>query len=282
MNMIRMNEGLSEDAMRNIAPSIFASAPHGNTSERYVYLPTIDIVRAMIQENFHPMEVRQSRSKDATRRDFTRHMIRFRRPDLKAKQVGDTLPEVVLVNAHDGSSSYQLSAGLFRLVCSNGMMVADAMFESVRIKHTGDALKQVIEGSYRVIDGAVKALDAPKKWAAIPLTEKERLNFAEGAHYYRFAKEKEGGELVVDTPITPQQLLIPRRSEDNTSDLWTTFNVIQENLIRGGLSATRLDPSVRRGRRRVTTRAVTGIDQDMKLNKALWLIAQKFAELKGA
>lgn len=277
MNSIRMNEALTIERMREIAPSIFAMGAHPSRSERYTHLPTIDIVKALMAKNFLPFSISQSRSREDTGRDYVKHMIRFRHPEQKAIGVGDTIPEVVMINSHDGSSSYQLSAGLFRLVCSNGMMVADQMFESIRVRHTGDVLKEVVKASYRVVKESVKALEAPRKWAAINLSPKERLAFAEGAHHYRFA-DNEGN---VNTPITPDQLLHARRSEDASHDLWSTMNVVQENLIRGGLTGSRIDPNTRRGRRRITTRPVTGIDQDVKLNKALWLLAAKMEEAKS-
>jgi hypothetical protein len=105
---------------------------------------------------------------------------------------------------------------------------------------------------------------------------RERAAFAEAAHTLRFA-DAEG---VVDTPIQPAQLLVPRRHDDTGQDLWRTFNVVQENVMRGGLTAMRRDHHSRP--RRVTTRAVNGIDQDVRLNKALWTLAERMAELKAA
>lgn len=83
----------------------------------------------------------------------------------------------------------------------------------------------------------------------------------------------------VETPIQADALLLPRRSEDRSTDLWTTFNVVQENAIRGGLSAWGRDANNQR--RRYTSREITGIDQDVKVNRALWLLGERMAQLKG-
>jgi len=78
------------------------------------------------------------------------------------------------------------------------------------------------------------------------------------------------------------QLLAPRRSEDNGNDLWRTFNRIQENALRGGMKARNATDEMGRRGRRVSTREVKGIDQDVKLNRALWQLAERMAELKQA
>jgi Domain of unknown function (DUF932) len=114
------------------------------------------------------------------------------------------------------------------------------------------------------------------QWQNLQPTSGEQNAFAEAAHELRFA-DLEGK---VETPITPAQLLItPRRSADSGNDLWHTFNRVQENTIRGGITAWGRDANNQR--RRTTTREVKGIDQDVKLNRALWMLTEKMAELKG-
>jgi len=155
--------------------------------------------------------------------------------------------------------------------------VVDAgSISTFRVPHKGDVIGKVIEGAFTVIQESVRALDAPRTWTGIPVTEPERLVFAEAAHHMRFADA--AGE--VTTPVKPTQLLAPRRAGDTAKDLWTTFNVIQENVIRGGLRAIRYEQG--RRPRRVTTREVGSIDADVKLNKALWILAEGMARLKAA
>jgi hypothetical protein len=276
-NIKRNAEPLSEDRMRQLAPSIFADDKHDSRSARYTYIPTIDVVRGLVKEGFHPVAVRQSNTRDESRADFTKHMIRFRRDGAQYSAVGQTLPEVVLVNSHDGTSSYQLDAGLFRLVCLNGMVVNSGALAHIKVPHKGDVLGQVIEGAFEVIDSSVKALEAPREWSQLQLAPPERAALAEAAHVLRFA-DAEGN---VSTPIKPDQLLHARRFDDRQNDLWTTFNAVQENVIRGGLSAWGRNETTGRPRR-VTTREVKGIDQDIRLNKALWTLAERMAQIKAA
>jgi hypothetical protein len=193
-----------------------------------------------------------------------------------AYTVGDTVCEILLKNANDGTSAYDLMAGLFRIRCLNSMVAQIGTIESVKVRHSGDVGHKVIEGTYSVLKEAQKALAAPADWSRLSLDRDERQAFAEAAHILRFA-DSDGN---TETPIQPAQLLIPRRRDDTSADLWTNFNVIQENVIRGGLHGIGRDANNRR--RRVTTRAVNGIDQDVKLNRALFTLAAKMAELKGA
>jgi len=264
--------------VRQYAPSAFATHAHESRSDRYTYIPTINVIEGMIKAGFQPFSASQSRSRIEGKAEFTKHMIRFRHMDLTSPMVvGDIIPEVVLVNSHDGTSAYKLIAGMFRLVCSNGLMVADSTTASVSVMHKGNIVADVIDASNGIITSSQKALNAASAWSNLQLTDGEQSAFAEAAHTVRFA-DAEGK---VTTPITAAQLLRPRRSDDNGADLWKTFNRVQENVIKGGLHGIQRDANGRR-LRAVSTRQVKGIDQDVKLNRALWTLAERMAELKAA
>ncbi|MER9768921.1 DUF945 domain-containing protein [Mesorhizobium sp. M0189] len=271
-----IGRALTEDELRRSAPSVFALAAHDSRSERFQPIPTIEIVRALAKEGFHVVGAKQSGTRDESRKEFTKHLLRLRRLDnLAAHTVGDTVCEILLKNANDGTSAYDLMAGLFRIRCLNSMVSQTATLDSLKVRHSGDVAGKVIEGTFTVLDAAQKALAAPQDWSTVKLEREEQTILAEAAHVLRFA-DADGN---VETPIQPAQLLIPRRHDDRSADLWTQFNVVQENVIRGGLHGIGRDANNRR--RRVTTRAVNGIDQDVKLNKALWLLGARMAELKG-
>lgn len=267
---------LTEDELFKLAPSIFQTEAHDSRSERFRPIATIETVRALMKEGFSPVGARQAVARMDDRRDYTKHMIRFRRMDGRSYNVGDTVHEIILKNANDGSSAYDLMSGLFRVRCLNSLVTQTSTLDSIKVRHSGDVVSKVIEGTYRVVNEAERALEAPQKWGAIALKPEENLAFAEAAHVLRFA-DAEGN---ITTPVQPAQLLRPRRVDDQARDLWTTFNVVQENVIRGGLTARGRDANGRS--RRSTTRPVNGIDQDVKLNKALWVLAQKMGELKAA
>ncbi len=269
---------MSEEELHKVAPSIFATVAHESRSDRFQPIPTIEILRALQAEGFMPVGARQSGTRDAGKADYTKHLIRLRRiDDGKVYNVGDTVCEILLKNANDGTSAYDLMAGLFRVRCQNSLVAQTSTIDSVKVRHSGDVGAKVIEGTYRVLQEAENTLAAPQDWSTVKLNPAEQLAFAESAHIVRFGSTEDGE---ASTPIQPKQLLIPRRYDDKANDLWTVFNIVQENAIRGGLRGPFRDPEGNRIRR-VRTRAVTGIDQDIKLNKALWLLTQTMAELKG-
>src|ERR1700736_5400545 len=174
-------------------------------------------------------------------------------------------PEVVLVNSHDKSSAYQLHCGLFRLVCTNGMVVSDGTFQRISIKHSGFNPESVIEASFKVLTAVPDIMNKVHLFQDRILTDAEQLALATGAAAYRW-------EDLTKALVSPSMLLNPRRYGDGAKDLWTTLNCVQENIIRGG----QRDRSRRRpdGSRMPKSRAIKGIDEDMKLNNALWEMAE--------
>ena len=190
-------------------------------------------------------------------------MIRLRRGNNGS---GSEVPEIVLLNSHDGSSSYKMIPGIFRQVCTNGL-VCWKSFGEINVPHKGDIVSQVIEGAYEVLGVFDAVADNMEKMKRIQLDSAERRLLGAMALEYKYGEDK--------SPVTPEQIIQPRAWYDKETDLWTSFNIVQENLIKGGV----------RGRtakgKRTTTRPVTGIDGDIKLNQALWKMAEEFARLKS-
>ena len=268
-------EALSYEQIAQFAPTVFSSDRHSSRSERFQVIPTHELLSGLSKEGFVPVKVQVGGSRDEEKRAFTKHLIRFRRSDDLAgvPKVGDSHPEVVLLNAHDGTSSYQLHAGLFRLVCTNGLTVSDQDFGSVKVGHSGrGVLDKVIEGTYRVLDDAVAALDHAQQLQTVALDRDEQRIFGEAALRLRFDDE-------TLPRINGSEVVRPRRDADLAPNLWHTFNRAQENLIRGGLSYRHTNEETNRTSFR-ETRPVNGADGDLRLNRALWHLATQFAKLK--
>src|SRR5882762_1795828 len=174
----RVQTALTLDQVKAYAPSAFALAAHESRSARYTYVPTVAIIEGMIKAGFQPFKASQSRSRIAGKAEFTKHMIRFRQ-DNRVLVVGDTVLEIVLVNSHDGTSTYQLSSGFWRLACSNGLMVAESTQDMLRIKHSGDIIGEIIEGSNRIVGGSGKAIAQVQDWSGLMLTAGEQGALAE-------------------------------------------------------------------------------------------------------
>jgi hypothetical protein len=257
---------LSDEQLRKVAPSIFAEAAHGSRSERYTYIPTSTVLAGLRKEGFEPFMVCQSRVRDEGKREFTKHMLRLRH----AAQINDAeANEVILLNSHDGTSSYQMLAGLLRFTCSNGLVCGDVV-DDVRIRHSGQIVDNVIEGAFRVLDGFEQVREHRDGMRAITLEPAEAEVFARSALALKYEPDS-----TKPAPVTESQILAPRRAADMKSDLWTTLNKVQENMVRGGL------PARTSNGRRQRTRAVQGIDQSVKLNRALWMLAEEMKKLKG-
>jgi hypothetical protein len=271
------NRPLLDEEINQIAPSAFAQQPWYTTSDRYAFVPTSNVIDGMRSAGFLPYSVQQASSRIADKKNFTKHMIRFRPTNVTLAQVGDTAVESILINSHDGTSCYELHLGAFRLACLNGMMVSDGLAEMVRIRHTGNIIQAVVDATSRLIERAPLVVNAIQQWKAIDLKPAEQRILAEEAHSLRFAE----GEAAPDV----EAILSPRRYADNGNDLWSVFNRVQENLIKGKVKYT-VPANVVDGEyvreRRARTRAINGIAQSTNLNKALWSLAEKMAELKTA
>ena len=257
---------ISDEQLNVLAPSVFASQPIAGVSDRYSFLPTSSILNGMRENGWVPVRAEQQSVRTEARRGFQKHLIRFARAEhLATWDKNQVRPEVVLLNSHDKSSAYQLHCGLFRLVCLNGMVVSDGTFARISIKHSGFNPDSVIEASFDVLEAVPRIMDKVKLFQDRILTDSERLALATGAATYRWEDPNKA-------PVNPSMLLNPRRYGDGAKDLWTTLNTVQENIIRGG----QRDYSRRRpdGSRMPKSRAIKGIDEDMKLNKALWQMAE--------
>lgn len=264
--VLRSDSPLSDDQIHRVAPSIFAEAPHESRSQRYAYIPTATVLTELRKEGFQPFMVTQTRTRHEDRRDYTKHMIRLRH----ASQINarGEANEIILLNSHDGTSSYQMLAGMFRFVCSNGLVCGDTVAD-VRVPHKGDVAGQVIEGAYQVLHGFDRALESRESMQAITLDEGEAEVFARAALSLKYDDPDK------PAPITESQILMPRRFDDRRPDLWSVLNRTQENLTKGGLHGRSANG------RRQQTRPVQGIDSDIRLNRALWLLADGLRQLKA-
>jgi hypothetical protein len=266
--VLRSDQPLSEEQMRHAAPSIFANAKHNSRSERYTYIPTIDVLRGLAREGFVPFMVAQGLSRIEGKTDYTKHMIRHRHG-----RQGSVLPEaneIILINSHDGASSYQMLAGVLRFVCCNGLVVGQ-IANDIRIPHKGNIQHQVIDGAFKVLEGFRAVDDSVQAMKALALEPEEQQAFATAALALRFGDRTEGQP---PAPVGAAQLNEPRRVEDTGANLWSTFQRVQENALRGGLPGRTVQG------RRMHTREVASIDRGVGLNRALWVLAEEMRRLK--
>lgn len=260
---LRSSSPLADSEIRAFAPSIFADQPHDSRSARYAYIPTSQVLQGLRTEGFEPFMVAQCKTRDVTRKEFTKHLIRLRHASKIESR--DETPEIILVNSHDGSSSYQLLSGFFRFACANGLIVGQQVSD-IRIPHKGNVRDEVIEGAFTVLNEFEGVKESIGEMKSLRLSGDEQLAFGRAALALRY---DEGA-----APISEHKVIQARRSEDTNHDLWTVFNRVQESVLRGGQTGRD------RNQRRVTTREITGIDQSVKLNRALWVLADEMKKLR--
>ena len=253
---------LSEFYLRQNVPSIFSEVHHN--SARYNMIPTMVLVNAMAGQGYYPIKANQKRKINPENRQFARHVIRFRHESALAAEKDQIIPEIVLLNSHDGTSVYKMMLGIFRVVCSNGLIVAESTMASISVRHTGgqEVINRILTGAREISAQGSRVIDVINTWRQKPLDLLQQRDYARGAwDIYRAGK---------DVKAYIPSLIAPVRAADTGKDLWTIFNVVQERLIKGGFNTQNAAGYYRRAR------SITSIDRDINLNKALWSYTEQF------
>jgi Domain of unknown function (DUF932) len=269
MSIATLSTVLDNDQLRAIAPSIFAHQAYEAMSERYKFIGTDGVIDIMDHLGFKPVQAMQSKARLEGKKGYTRHFVRLRHLDYLNNPNGEEVPEIVLENSHDGSAAYRLHAGIYRFICSNGLLVASANFGTISVKHSGGKTfeNRIIEATREIAEATPRAFETVNQWKGILLPRSAQVAMAEKAF-----------ELKPIDGIRPAALLTARREEDYTDedgrrDLWRSFNVLEENIMQGGVQGV-----TPRGRK-TRTRSVRSVMATIGLNRKLWQIAEQFAEM---
>lgn len=268
---------LTEDTLRRFAPAIFAEEAHASRSERYQFTPTTDVLDAMHGQGLVCVSAQVQGVRDISRNGFQKHLLRFTHRDNLAADARERL-DVLSLNAHDGTAANLVALGVFRMICSNGLISGD-LDHMLKVTHGANGARdRIAAAAGQIADKFPAVNDAISRWKSITLSPSEYEAFGEAAASLRFERDEQN-RLPVVGGVT--RLMRPRRQEDTGRDLWTAYNVAQEAVIRGGnMTVTR---NAETGRtRHGRARPVNGIDQTTTLNRALWTLAAKMAELKAA
>lgn len=257
-------------SLENFA-SINSQTPAETVSRKYSFVPTTEIINALQLRNWNPVKATQVKTRKAEHEGFQKHMIRFRNPDIEPITGKDNIfPEIVLVNSHNGLSSFNLMAGLFRLICTNGLIVADSLLDTMKIKHIGYTRDTIFNAIEYLTDRIPDVSKAINTYQEIELTPDEKGIFATSALHLKYEEE------VIDKhTFDINRLLQPKRENDKPPTLWNTYNTIQEKFIKGDNFKVNEKTS-----RYIKARGIKSIDETVKLNKALWSLTQRMAELK--
>jgi hypothetical protein len=263
---------LSKEQIREQAPLVFANAPtNPNVTSRYLFVNTETIIDDLNKLGWYPVDVAQRKARKAEGTIFSKHMVAFQNPDIKitAKDGDDAFPRILLTNSHDGMQSFRFSVGIFRLVCSNGLVVADEKFSDFRIKHKGytfNELRDVVAQAVKDLPNKVKVMNDMKNRT---LTQEEKNKLALDAMLIRAGIEigSDKAKKFNYDEETIEDILDPKREEDKGDDLWKVFNVIQEKITQGEFHAALKGAKVRK------VRKIKSFEKDIKVNKELFKLA---------
>lgn len=245
--------------LRQKVPAAFAQAAHQRLSAKYTFIPTERVLTGLVSAGFVPVDARQAQTRKGSV-VHARHVIRLRRR-FETVALRDAVPEVVFLNSHDGSSAYQLRLGLYRAVCTNGLIVSVGAFPTLCVAHRGNVVEEVVTAALQASERFDLLAAKVERMEARRLDGGEQLSLAAAALQLRYPDLYRAG-------IQPSALLGCRRTDDTRDDLWTVFNRVQENLLGGGL--VRRTESGRLSR----TRRITSIREDVRLNGRLWDLAE--------
>ncbi len=270
------NVHLDNETILSKAPSVFCQSPDSEVSDRYGFVPTIQVVDALRSAGWYPVEATQKQAKKENLLT-TKHLVKFRRLD-NPLMAGDSVIELLLTNSHNRSAAFQLHAGVFRFACANGLVTCDQTFGKISVRHNSNAPMKVVDGSHEIITHAPKLIENVETMQAIQLSRPEQEILANTVLDYILPEDTDESRLVTSRDNLINQSLRTWRTSDQDSSLWSTFNKLQERALKGGL---RMQKMTDKGYKRSTTRAVNAIDKNIKLNKALWSMAEQMKELKG-
>tara|TARA_B100000123_G_scaffold52654_1_gene36120 strand:- start:552 stop:1385 length:834 start_codon:yes stop_codon:yes gene_type:complete len=266
----------SLEELKEIAPSIFTKKGSDKTSSKYTHIPTDRVIKDLELLGWGVVDAKEVNARQD--KGYQKHLVVFRNPDVsinkKSTNVdGDVFedivfPQILVTNSHDGKNSFKFQAGLYRMVCENGLVIADQQFEDYTIRHMGydfEALQGVIKDMISNLDLTVESMNKMRK---IELDENQQFEFAKKLLDIRV----EG----TDNLYREEQIgdiLVPQRKEDFGDDLWSVFNRVQENIVEGNFKYYNAKTL---GTER-QARPIKNFKQDMDVNKKLFSAALEYA-----
>ena len=262
--MMRGDTSPTADQLLASVPAIFATSPADNVSNRYGFVSTSNIIEIMDEAGYRVVQARGGIRQGS--RSHGIHEVRLRQVDQKVN-LREVFPEIVLLNSHNATSAAILHMGLYRKICSNGLVVGESFETSFRVSHVGDPRENVIQAAHHLMESAPRLGETIEQWRSRSLKPSEVIEFGRRAAALR----KLPGTALFDDTARDGAVTGVRRSEDSNNNLWNVFNRTQENLIGGGIMVA----SDKTGRIR-RSRGIRAVKPLIELNRGLWDLATEF------
>ena len=258
---------MSKDAIRNAAPSVFTLTPSDEVSDKYTHIPTEKVIDDMESLGWGVVDVKEVKARKKSTKGFQKHLLVFRNDDIVINgKDGDTVyPQILLTNSHDGKNAFTFTAGLFRMVCENGLVISTSTFEDVKMRHMGYSFEELQVKIKEMVEKLPLTVESMNKMKETELGQNQAVDFAKKALNTRFTDKE-----LKRIKINFEELLKPTRVEDEGNDLWSVFNVVQEKIISGDFEYTAAN-RIRKARE------IKNFKQDQKINKDLFELALEYA-----
>ena len=272
-----------------VLQSIMQTERAPTTSPKYRFYSTMDVIDGLRNHSWYPVRAQEQRVIKTQRLGYQKHMVRFRQEGTYLDKVGDLAPELILTNAHDGTTRYSIMAGFFRLACLNGMIVSEGEFGQINVMHLGRDQEEVIEAGYKVIEEVPRLTKKISTYQGIELKPIEQVTFAASTLLMKYAKDdskilSDGSKFHIDDrTFDTQMLLAPRRVHDEAPTLWNVFNRIQEKMTKGNrFERTVHETPSGRLVHKEKVPGITGISENIRVNRGLWHLMDEMAKIKQA
>ena len=281
----------SKDELREIAPSIFSTKPSPEVSKKYSHIPTDKLIDDMELLGWFPIDAKEVKARTKDTIGYQKHLVVFRNPDIvinqmpknivesstsptgfrktdgtfaKKNPIDTVFPQILLTNSHDGKNAFTFTAGLFRMICENGLVISTNEFEKVAIRHMGYDFEELQKQITEMVEQLPLTVESMNKMIDTQMNQKSILKFAKDMLAVRFP-EDELRRITIDM----DEFITPVRPEDNGDDLWSVFNVIQEKIIEGDFEYTV-------GTKHRKARQIKNFKQDMDLNSKMFDVALEY------
>ena len=262
---------LTKDQIKAIAPVVFATEPtNKGVSDKYLHVNTETVIDDLAKLGWFPVSAGQRRAKprkDGSPTVRSKHIVSFQNPDImiKGKDGDDAFPRIIVTNSHDGLSSFQFRVGIYRLVCSNGLVVADEEFSAFSIKHKGYTFKELQTIVAQAVADLPNKVEVLNKMQVRMLTAQEQRQLAIDAMALRATTPTD-----TFTDASIEEVLAVTRKEDEGDNLWVVFNRIQEAIVNGGYSAALRGSKVRK------VKKIKSFERDLQVNQELFKLATAY------
>ena len=288
---LRKSQELSKNELREMAPSIFSTKPSPEVSSKYSHIPTYKLIDDMKLLGWKAIDAKEVRARQKNTVGFQKHLVVFRNDDIvinqmpndiresitsptgyrrtdgtfaKKNPIDTVFPQILLTNSHDGKNAFTFTAGLFRMICENGLVVSTNEFEKVAIRHMGYDFEELQKQITEMTEKLPLTVESMNNMIDTKMNQNSIVKFAKDMLAVRFP-EDELKRITIDM----DEFITPVRPEDNGDDLWSIFNVIQEKIIEGDFDYTI-------GTKHRKARQIKNFKQDMDLNSKMFDVALEY------